>query len=425
MMMDESTSCDDAVTLESKQNNDGGTFYDANAIHATAGDIDYFKLEVKKGTWYRIGTDVDVDNSSANTVITLQSADGSTKLAQNNNVVGGSNTVESEIFYRATEDGTLCLKVEDYSTFADRTPDGSPDHTYRVTQVPLDFNLYTYYNEDAGNNDSTAMAQELTASLTSQTQQLSGSIAGSMASGDDTDVYSFTAPAGALDVNLRFTPWGTDGYGATSSPGIVRLIGADGTTVVAELNVAKGARGFSSVPVVAGEKYFFEVNRPAGAQDGSNDFYFLKFFTSTSLNEQESDDMANNDAANAQAASPQQDGDTVRHYLGGNLTAPDGDWWTVNANSGEQISVVCSSWRAGSGVRDMTIAIHSDPMNPALQSEVETEDKGLSWTTGSSMSKMPVAVTTTGKHYVHISATTADPLVTSRHYLCGIHVAKP
>ena len=97
----------------------------------------------------------------------------------------------------------------------------------------------------------------------------------------------------------------------------------------------------------------------------------------------------------------------------------------MDASSGDEISVVCSSWRAGSGVRDMKVAVHSDPMAAPLQEETETETQSVSWTSGSSMSKMPVAVTTTGKHYVHISATTAIAEVTSRHYLCGIHVAKP
>jgi len=121
-------------------------------------------------------------------------------------------------------------------------------------------------------------------------------------------------------------------------------------------------------------------------------------------------------------APPQADGTTMRHYVGGTLTAGDDDWWHFQAPTGADIVLACSSWRAGSGVRDATFTIHDDPGAAHLQTETENEDADIYWSSNSSASMGAVPATTTGTHYLRISATTLDASVTSSHYLCGIHV---
>ena len=417
---DVSTSCADAVPLQQKDNSLGGIFFDYDAVIGAPGDIDYFTFQATAGDWIRVKGDTE-SGSEVNTVVTLYNADGSIQVAENNNPVGSSSD-DGELAYRVIETGTYCLEVQDRSTWLGNDPAGGPGYAYRALMVPIDYVPYDYYNFDTEPNDSTTASQTGLSFSTNNDLQISTAIAGLFDDASDIDVYEWTAPTGALAFSLYFTPPGSDGYGSTQDPGIIRVYEADGSTVLAELDVQKGADRFSSVPVTAGNTYYIEVNAPVAFSPGANDFYYLIFNTTLSLNQQEADDTTNNTSAGAEVAPPQADGTTMRHYVGGTLTAGDDDWWHFQAPTGADIVLACSSWRAGSGVRDATFTIHDDPGAAHLQTETETEDADIYWSSNSSASMGAVPATTTGTHYLRISATTLDASVTSSHYLCGIHV---
>jgi hypothetical protein len=426
-MMEEGTSCMDAVALEPKQNAQGGTFFDFEGVIGMPGDIDYFKFDVKKGDWIRLGTAVDEGLSDANTVITLYDATGKTQLAQDNNVIGGSNNVESELFYHAVADGTLCMKVEDFSTFSGAMPAGGDTFTYRATLVPIDFPLYDYYDVDKEPNEDFATAQTLGYSVTTMTKQIDAGIAGLFSSTSDVDTYKFTAPEGVAVLNVLFTPAGPLGFGSTATPGVVSITKGPNPSSVAfaSLDVPKGASGLSQVPVKAGDPLFLQVHWPAGKTAGANDFYFLKLYTSTGGNPQEKDDAMNGDPAMAEATMGSLEDKTTHFFLGGTLPGMDTDWWSFTANSGDSIALACSSWRAGSGVRDATFSFYVDPKGAALQTETEIETKSLVWSTSTGATKKPVTATMSGKHYLQVKATQHDANVASDHYLCGVHVTAP
>jgi hypothetical protein len=313
--------------------------------------------------------------------------------------------------------------VEDFSTFSGGTPAGGPTFAYRAVMVPVDFALYDFYNQDIEPNDDTLTPQTGLSFDIGNTQQLRTDFAGVLSATTDVDVYQWQAPLGGLAFNLYFTPDGSNGFGSTQDPGIIRVYEEDGVTVLAELDVQKGSQRLASVPIVAGNDYFFEVNWPAGAASGANDFYYLKFRTLDTVNAQELDEAGNDVATGAEIAPPTLDGTTTRHFIGGSIAAPDDDWWSFQANAGDTVVLVCSAWRAGAGVRDATFSIHADPAMAALETETEVETENINWSdTSSSASKGAVNITTTGTHYLHIASTLQDPNVTSGHYLCGIHV---
>jgi len=417
---DESTSCADALPLEEKENTLGGYFWDYEGVIAEPGDVDYFTFQATAGDWVRYRVYAE-ESSDLNPVLTVLDSDGAEQVALNNNLIG-SSSLDSEIAIHVLDTGTYCLKVEDYSTYSGNTPEGDPTFGYRAVALPLDFDLYDTYNVDTEPNDSTGSAQTGVSFDVASDLQISTNFAGMLAPGD-VDVYEWTAPTGALGLYLYFTPPGNDGFGSTQDPGIVRFYENDGTTVLAELDVQAGSDRFSSVPITAGNAYFLEVNFPQSASAGANDFYYLKFRTTDTLNDQETDDTANDDASGADTAVGSVDGDATRHYVGGTLTAPDTDWWAFQASAGNSIVLRCSSWRAGSGVRDATFAVFDNPQGSHLQTETEVEAADVYWSDSSSSASMgAVAVTTTGTHFLRISATNQDANVTSNHYLCGIHV---
>lgn len=422
--MDEGTSCDDAVALEERENTLGGTFYDFSGVIGEPGDVDYFSFQASAGDWIRLSTDTSEASGDVNTVVTLFDESGDTQLAENNNRITGGG-FDSEIAYRVSETGTYCVRVQDWSTWTNNTPAGGPTFGYRAIMVPVDFDLYEFYNEDTEPNDSTASPQsDLTFTVGTTSLQLSTDFAGTFASASDVDVYQWTAPDSALAFNLFFTPSGVDGFGSTLGPGIINIYQSDGATILAQLDVQKGADRFASVPVVQNETYFIEVMTPAGSTAGANDFYYLKFNTRNTVNAQEQlDEAVNDSAATPETAPPEIDGTITRHYVGGLLPVPDEDWWTFQAPAGATVALACSAWRAGGGTRDALFEIYQDPQGSPLESETEGEDADVLWSdTSSEASRAAVSITTTGTHYFRVAATQQDPSVTSAFYLCGIHV---
>lgn len=411
--------CEAPDTLSTETNSAGGTFYRGSGTIDPAGDIDYYTFDVSAGDWVGliVSANPDGDPGLLDSVITLYDETGATQLAGNDDSVT-SGSVDSELYYHSTEDQTLCVSITDYSD------EGDSAFTYDLAVLPIDFDLYDEFNEDTEPNDDTAAAQTLT-TTDAGTDQVFTRVAGILDSDTDADVYQFDTPANTAAATWSFTPSDTDGYGSTSSTGIVRIYDSDETTVLAELDQQAGSSGFF-LPLAPTTTYYVEVNAPAGGALGSNPFYVQNLVTSTTINPQEMDDTANNDAATAEVATPIAGNGIVSHYIGGTLSgASDTDWWSFDATAGDSIALACSSWRIGSGVRDATVSVFEDPMGSALQTETENEAEDLLWSDTTTATMSPVPVSTTATHYFRIEASTFDATVTGRYYSCGIHVLSP
>ncbi len=424
---DESTNCADAVPLEAKMNNSGLTFYDAEAYLAEAGDSDYFKFTAKAGDWIQLFTDANPmdDTDMVDTVLTLYNEDGSTQLAEVDDAFP-RQTTDSELIYQVVADGTYCLKVWEFSDWNGDTPEGGPTFKYRVGNVPIDFSVYEQYNLDTEPNNTRMAPQTGLSYALSQANQNITNFAGTFGESADVDVYEVTTPAGAKGMATTFTPSGPDGFGSTRGPGHIRVYD-DNNTMIAYLDYSKGADGFSSIPVMAETKYYLEVN--GGAGSGSNDSYFIKFNTSDALNPQEADDTLNNNAVGAEIAVGQVNQNNPMmnsFFLGGALGEPDTDWWKVSAKKDDVITVACSAMRAGSGIRDMTVALYASDGTTEMQKETETDAADILWSTHPTQASLtPVTATADGDYFLKLSATMLDGNNTGNWYMCGVHVTTP
>ncbi len=424
---DESTSCADAVALEEFDNMAGGKTWGGDGIVNPAKDADFFTFEATEGAWYWLQTVANADDDPAmiDTVITLFNGDGTQKIAEVDDSFPRAST-DSELFIRIPATGKYCIKVWEFSDWANQEPiEGDPTFAYEVMAVPIDTQIYTGFNEDAGSNDTTGTAQVLTFN-TGDSGMIGGNFFGLLETGTDVDTVT---------LNVYFTPWGPEGFGSTGGPGVVNLLAADGTTVVAQLDYQQGSDGISQVPVSANTDYFVEVKRP-NANVGANDFYFFKFFTgdATGQNPQETNDAANSahTAAEVATAGMSNNPATTLHFLGGTIPAGDTDWWTVPSAfpAGSEVVVACSSWRAGSGVGDMTVELFEDPAGSADVTDTELETVDLLWSNNSSPNSTPTknawALKAQGTPYLKISSTKANASgATSTHYLCGFHLTTP
>ena len=232
-------------------------------------------------------------------------------------------------------------------------------------------------------------------------------------------MFELVAPAGTLHGEVVFLPTvGPDGYGSTAD--IVEIaVFNNGVPPVARLSPLNGAAGIS-MPMSGGADYQIRVLGPASAI-GNNPFYVVAVRTSEFENQPELDDGANSNAADAEIASPSPTATGTSHFIAGTLEGSE-DWWSFQASAGQTVTVICSSWRSGSGVRDMTVGLYDDPDDAPLQEETETELADLSWSTLPNASQPPVTVSTNLTHYLRIDATVLAADVTGRSYRCGIHV---
>ncbi len=436
-MVDKSTSCADAVELTVSAQ--ASNVYEGTGIINPANDSDYFKFTVADGDWVILRTEANPDDdiNKIDTVITLFNEDGTVQYAEADDQTPRRST-DSELFHHFLAAGTYCVQVQDFSSWkAGETPEGSPDFAYKLTAATLSDQVAAV-TLDSGDNNDKASPQAMTQTPDDMSGQLFSWILGTYDAEGDVDSYQFTAPPTAVGVSLDFMPRGsdannTDAYGNSDSPGLINVYESDGATPpvltrVATLDYTNGSSGFSSVPVTAGNDYVIEVAKAPGAL-GANPFYVLTMATASALNPQEMDDMANNNAANAEGTMAQDNADGSKSYfLGGAMPASDGaDWWKVaGVKKGDNIAVVCSSQRAGSGVGDFTVEYYGvTPGATAIVAQTETATTDIYWSAAPSASHAGLVAAEAGDQYFKLSSTMDIADVASMHYLCGIHVSTP
>src|SRR5262245_45152104 len=153
-MPDEGTSCDDAIVMTQAANGQ----WESNGVVNPAGDTDFFKFDVAAAdTWFAIYTvaNPNDDPMLLDTVVTVLSEDGQTQLAEVDDSFPRANT-DTEIFHRFIAPGTYCLKVQEFSSWNQMTPEGSETFTYDINALPVDPAMFLGYTVDTGDNDTLA-----------------------------------------------------------------------------------------------------------------------------------------------------------------------------------------------------------------------------------------------------------------------------
>ncbi len=444
---DESTSCADAPVVMEGQNSLMQPLFRADDyVLGEGGDADYFIIQgIQAGEWWQFGTDANPDDNPMliDTVLSIYTEDGSTLLATVDDSYPRAST-DSEMFHRFVDAGNYCIKVEEFSSWSGGTPEGGPSYIYSVFGIPLNFTAYLQHNEETEPNNDQGAADtngDISVLTGNMTDQWFATFMGVTGTANDIDVFRFVAPTNAIGFDLDLTsPASDNGYGSTGGPGMVKIY--DSTFgLLAEVDATKfsmGLDGMSAVPVVAGQTYYVAVEKPTAQAVGTNDFYVLKSFTRDTSNPQEGGGMTpvdggtNDTSAGAEAPASQMiDAMTQATFVGGELPEGDVDYWTFDTAampaSGDTLTVVCSSWSIGSGVRGMTVTVEDGSAN-SLQTGVEDEAAGILWSdTAPNATGAAVTISGTGPYYVRLEnpAATADGAASATQYLCGIYTNSP
>jgi hypothetical protein len=423
---DESTSCADAVELT------------LNDVKGTAGkidpplDADYFVLkgatEGQYLVFYTIANEND-DSTKVDTVLSLYSADGKTLLATADDQIPRANT-DSELLYRVGADGDICVRIEEWSAWAESSEAPKVNMVYAVVVGEMDPDADAN-NPDTEPNDEDAQPLKF-AEVTGGSY---GTIYGVMDDADDVDMYGFTQPADAISTSLYVMPAGPggsvttggaeQGHGSTLDVGEVQVTDVTSGDVLAALDFSLGAENMY-VPLAEETEVTFSISYPDGASAGDNDFYVVKQYNNEEGNEPEMEtQMGENDSMDdAQPLLPDAAGSSF--ILGHIQGDGDVDYYEFDADAGKIVVLACSSARVGSGVIGATFAV-VDSEETVMQSEEEAEDADVYWTNDPypGKSEDAVDIETTGTYYFVVSATGQDDVNTGTHYMCGIHVQDP
>jgi hypothetical protein len=441
MIMDISTSCADAPQMTEQMNTLGGFFYEGLDQLNPTDDNDFYLMDMVAGEWYQIITEANADDDPLfiDTVLRLYAPDHTTMVASVDDAYPRIST-DSEMVFRATETGTYCLEVLEFAQWVGDPAPAKNGLDYRAVVVPIEFDIYETQNIEVEPNDTAGTATSGLSVAVLQSGQHFTQLAGLLDMAADEDWFEFTAPAGAIAFSVDLTPAGpggsaVSGFGSTNGPGLIGLYN-NASALIGEVDNAlqpMGLDGMSSLPVAAAQTYRVRIQRPA-AGVGANDFYFLKVFTQDTLNPQELDDTGNNLSGGAeigvsQPVSPQG---VISTFIGGTLTEGDVDWWTFDAPgspiAGQELSVACSSWAAGSGVRGMEVHYENGAATNN-KTQIESQANGVLWSNAPNpgVTDAAVSITEAGVHLIKLEnlAATVDSGALAKHYLCGLHVATP
>lgn len=417
--------CSSATPMHQQENGLGGDMWISTGAIDQPGQKDFFSFptgESKRWWALSVGRTSDDPTNQLDPVLTLYSADGTSQMAQNDDYIPSGGA--SDLLHRFLSFGTYCIQVEDVSTFKGLTPQGGAGFQYRVTALPVDFSLYDSYNEenrlvaDSRISPQTGLSSVSTGQGFQQTMEIAGFFDASL----DGDYYEIITPTEALSMTLEAIPPGIDGNGSKAEFKTIS-VWKSGEGTLSELDITQGARQIS-MPVTEGENYVLVVEDTSVFDTvNGNNFYSLRYKTYDTRNQQESNDINNNSSATPEVASPINNVGFTSYYIEGTLTgSQDTDWWSFSASSGDEVSLHCNSWRSGSGVRDANFSIFFNPGASALQSETEMETFNLYWDTTANASMPRVPISSTGTHYLKVSASTFSTEVLGRYYKCGFHV---
>lgn len=431
LLDEEQQSCTNAASMIEQPYPLGGTYFSSMSALSSPDEKDYYQINSAVGQWWLLTVDDQAPASDPfaqgfiDTVLSVFSKDGSQLLAQNDDLIPRTSS-NSEIIFRAESDATYCIEVQDYFTFSNTTPlnPQGPNFAYEVRAIPIDFDLFDYFNLDTEPNNTSGAAQEPLSSVSNLLNpQLSFGILGDFSATSDTDFYKITTPAEAESLDMLFMPDGIPGFGSDSPFSTVSVYGASGTQLLAQVDVAQGIDSIR-VPVSENTDYFVSIDAP-NSLPGTNNYYSLKLNTAdeNAQNYQETLEPLNNNPATPESGFPsgQTAGGFDGYFIAGELTGgSDTDWWkfeVINYGSDYEIVLNCVSWRSGSGVRNANFALFDNVNQAALQSETETIDADVAWGAGASLPAVPAQP---GFYFLKVSADSFSSSVLGRFYRCGI-----
>ena len=314
-----------------------------------AGDIDYFSFEGTEGDWIAITTELVRSNQTSNldTVVTLYDS-SMEQLARNDDDIAGINS-DSEIIYHVAATGTYFLKVEDFSTTRDdRENEGGAGFRYlvKVDRFVTENNDFVTVDEERGND--AASANDF--SFFTGGNRPVGYALGTLTDSADVDVYRFTIPAGDVrNFRIQVMPAGPSGYGSTSGLGDMWVTDVSGSTIAARISNADQTLFRLSPSLEAGD-YLLWLAHP-GDTAGVNDHYVVKNFIFNE-NPPETLDQRNDTQVGAEEIPLSE---TSRAgYIISALPDGDTDFYKINLQPDEKVSVFCGSRTAGSGIVDVT-----------------------------------------------------------------------
>lgn len=413
----------------------------------TAGKKLYYALPVTKDDFLVIATNANPndDPDKLDTAVTVYDATGATRLASDDDAFPRLST-DSELFFQAPATGTVCLKVEDWSTWAGQTPVARPNDTFKLTAGKLSPTAASV-SFDTESNDLASNAQVGHLAAFNSIPGGFSTVAGSLSSAADVDVYKFTAPDGGTNLTVYFPPngvpsaAGVNGYGSTLPRIAAQVTTVDGLTVLARLappsDVSKMSDSMSAV-VSPGDVLVW-VQRPSGQAAGSNDFYATSVEIggdSPAEAEAANTSGTNDTAATAEALGQSvssSDPKTKQSYILGFQPANDVDYFSFQAGANDTVALACGSARSGSGLVGATFEILGSSTasdggvadGSSLQSETETDSADVYWGDGSSASKAGLTITTAGTYFLKVTHASQDATNTGTFYRCGLYVTSP
>ena len=427
-------------------------------VNPAAGESAYYRFSLAAGTTtgfesYAIG------NVSAlvDPVLTLLDESGTSVLATNaessslawsngypSNIYGSAGELYTAgraclIVFRAPEDMTACLRVEDRTTWLGAPAEAKPPLQYALFVAPIDESLAcidTEPNDTASTAQPTDDCMRATSNFGSRTLAVSGM----MDANDDVDVFRVPVSDDSGLVDLAFDPPGPGGPGVAGSGSTLALESVELTdeagTVYARADAMLGVKElYAYMP--KGQDALLWIRRAPGSTVGSNDYYFLSggVMVPDLLNkfgERETAAGENDTPDTAEIIEPGIDSITavVEYVAAGfiNETAPgepvDVDYWAVQGFPGGSIVLRCWSARVGSGVIDPTYAI-VDAQGNVLREGVETKDRDFAWRDDPLAVAPPLTLPTGDTYYLRVTAAGQDPDVLSRAYVCGVDALLP
>ena len=389
-----------------------------------AGKRIFYSVPVTAGGQYVFLTEANPNDipGTVDTAISIFDSTGTNLLASDDDAAPRVSS-DSELFYRSPVSTTLCVMVEDWSTWAQQTPVLPNPNQFSIFVAQLGANQTL----DTEPNDSSPQA----VTLTPFTMGSGGfSLAmGGLDTAADVDTFSVTVPAGAAQISVTVPPIGrpvapvTTTYGSTLQRFGVQV--RSGSSVLASLFPPVGnVEAMSdelSVPLSPGT-YTVAISRPPGFSFGANDFWAARFIAQT---DNPPEVEPNDNTATAKPLTMNVDPNEPKRRMGfvlGNLAAGDAadvfSFTTAVANS--TATLVCGSARSGSGLIGFTVELQS---TSTLQSETETQIATINWGMGGT--RPAVTLATAGTYYVRFTTQSRSATVLGTYYRCGLFVLAP
>ncbi|MBW2276456.1 MAG: hypothetical protein JRF63_03125, partial [Deltaproteobacteria bacterium] len=413
------TSCDEALPIElnAEEGQEGWI--------NEAGPIDYYSLALTEGDIIVIFTNANPGDEAGkvDTVVNVYNADGSTLLA-----TGDDSTprfsVDTEMFFRATETGDVCLKVEEWSSWTEED-EALTDPTWKYTLYARTMDQVNGPNPEIEPNDDLDDAQDVEFYSPTSNDNSYAFLYGMFDPPSDTEVFSYTLPANNVAAHVYFMPLGpgasgadsAEGYGSTADLGLIEMTDFSGN-VIASLDANLGSSDMS-VPLPADSEVVLWFNRPSSASAGANDYYVFRHYNSETDNpvEQEAGDNSNDTLATAETINIADDRGFVLGYID---PAGDVDYFAFEGGVADTLTIACGAARSGSGLEGARFAIHDDA-DTEMEFEVETDATDVWWADVDNASKPALTISSNETYYLRVSASGQDSAVSSNFYRCGVY----